>query len=209
MQQVFGLINSLLKQSVPKSQLGIRTFKVVPLSQRSGILEWCVNTEPISDFLIGPDKISGAHGKYHPQEWKAKKCQAVMAEVSKKCAQKRAKAKDLHDRAKVETESKALLIKIFQDICQNFTPVFRHFFYENFPNVDQHFKRRLAYTRYNFGCHFFFYLFKSRMNNATLKIFRSCAASSMVGYILGLGDRHIHNILIDKYSAELVHIGKL
>ena len=155
MQQVFGLINSLLKQSVPKSQLGIRTFKVVPLSQRSGILEWCVNTEPISDFLIGPDKISGAHGKYHPQEWKAKKCQAVMAEVSKKCAQKRAKAKDLHDRAKVETESKALLIKIFQDICQNFTPVFRHFFYENFPNVDQHFKRRLAYTRYNFGCHFF------------------------------------------------------
>ena len=41
------------------------------------------------------------------------------------------------------------------------------------------------------------------------KIFRSCAASSMVGYILGLGDRHIHNILIDKYSAELVHIGKL
>eukprot|EP00093_Oithona_nana_P014753 14753.XXX_548243_546328_1 [CDS] Oithona nana genome sequencing. len=181
MQQVFGLINSLLKQSVPKSQLGIRTFKVVPLSQRSGILEWCVNTEPISDFLIGPDKISGAHGKYHPQEWKAKKCQAVMAEVSKKCAQKRAKAKDLHDRAKVETESKALLIKIFQDICQNFTPVFRHFFYENFPNVDQHFKRRLAYTR-------------------------SCAASSMVGYILGLGDRHIHNILIDKYSAELVHI---
>ena len=31
----------------------------------------------------------------------------------------------------------------------------------------------------------------------------------MVGYILGLGDRHIHNILIDKYSAELVHIGKL
>lgn len=163
MQQVFGLINSLLKQSVPKSQLGIRTFKVVPLSQRSGILEWCVNTEPISDFLIGPDKISGAHGKYHPQEWKAKKCQAMMAEVSKKCAQKRAKAKDLQDRAKVETESKALLIKIFQDICQNFTPVFRHFFYENFPNVDRHFERRLAYTRYiQFWP--FFTVFKTRIN---------------------------------------------
>lgn len=28
----------------------------------------------------------------------------------------------------------------------------------------------------------------------------------MVGYILGLGDRHISNILIDKKTAELIHI---
>lgn len=27
-----------------------------------------------------------------------------------------------------------------------------------------------------------------------------------VGYIVGLGDRHIQNILIDEQSAELVHI---
>ena len=27
-----------------------------------------------------------------------------------------------------------------------------------------------------------------------------------VGYILGLGDRHVQNILIDKQTAELVHI---
>ena len=29
---------------------------------------------------------------------------------------------------------------------------------------------------------------------------------SPVGYILGLGDRHVQNILIDCQSAELVHI---
>lgn len=28
----------------------------------------------------------------------------------------------------------------------------------------------------------------------------------MIGYILGIGDRHISNILIDKNTAELVHI---
>lgn len=28
----------------------------------------------------------------------------------------------------------------------------------------------------------------------------------MVGYILGLGDRHVQNILIDNYTAELIHI---
>lgn len=27
-----------------------------------------------------------------------------------------------------------------------------------------------------------------------------------VGYILGLGDRHVQNILINEQSAELVHI---
>lgn len=28
----------------------------------------------------------------------------------------------------------------------------------------------------------------------------------IVGYIMGLGDRHVQNILIDKQSAELIHI---
>lgn len=28
----------------------------------------------------------------------------------------------------------------------------------------------------------------------------------MIGYILGLGDRHVQNILIDKSTAEVVHI---
>ena len=29
---------------------------------------------------------------------------------------------------------------------------------------------------------------------------------SSVGYIVGLGDRHIQNILIDEQTAELIHI---
>lgn len=29
---------------------------------------------------------------------------------------------------------------------------------------------------------------------------------STVGYIVGLGDRHINNILVDEQTAELVHI---
>lgn len=37
-------------------------------------------------------------------------------------------------------------------------------------------------------------------------IFFSVATTSMVGYILGLGDRHCQNILIDNNTAELIHI---
>jgi serine-protein kinase ATM len=28
----------------------------------------------------------------------------------------------------------------------------------------------------------------------------------MIGYILGIGDRHVQNILIDENTAELIHI---
>jgi phosphatidylinositol kinase/protein kinase (PI-3 family) len=39
----------------------------------------------------------------------------------------------------------------------------------------------------------------------------SVATSSMIGYILGIGDRHTVNILVDKSTAEVIHIdfGKL
>jgi len=35
---------------------------------------------------------------------------------------------------------------------------------------------------------------------------RSVAVSSIVGYIVGLGDRHVQNILVDCETAELIHI---
>lgn len=35
---------------------------------------------------------------------------------------------------------------------------------------------------------------------------RSVATSSIVGYVVGLGDRHVQNILLDKSTADIVHI---
>ena len=35
---------------------------------------------------------------------------------------------------------------------------------------------------------------------------RSTAVMSMVGYVLGLGDRHPSNLLIDRYTGKLLHI---
>ncbi|GAB2269841.1 hypothetical protein Dimus_004759 [Dionaea muscipula] len=71
--------------------------------------------------------------------------------------------------------------KAFQEVCQNFRPVMHYFFLERYSQPADWFEKRLAYTR-------------------------SVAASSMVGYIVGLGDRHSMNILIDQASAEVVHI---
>ncbi|XP_017218492.1 serine/threonine-protein kinase ATM [Daucus carota subsp. sativus] len=71
--------------------------------------------------------------------------------------------------------------KAFQEVCKNFRPVMHYFFLERFLHPSDWFEKRLAYTR-------------------------SVAASSMVGYIVGLGDRHSMNILIDQATAEVVHI---
>jgi serine/threonine-protein kinase mTOR len=35
---------------------------------------------------------------------------------------------------------------------------------------------------------------------------RSLAATSMIGYILGLGDRHPSNLLLDRVTGKIVHI---
>lgn len=72
-------------------------------------------------------------------------------------------------------------IKQFHKVTQQFHPVLRYFFFERFESPDAWFDTRLAYTR-------------------------STAAISILGHILGLGDRHGHNILLDETTGEVVHI---
>lgn len=70
MQQVFNIMNNMLNGSkkTRKDRLNIRTYVVVPLSQRSGILEWCENTMPLNEYLVGCGNKKGAHARYHPKD---------------------------------------------------------------------------------------------------------------------------------------------
>jgi ataxia telangiectasia mutated family protein len=63
-------------------------------------------------------------------------------------------------------------------VVSNFPAVLHHFFLERFSQPAQWFEARTAYTR-------------------------STAVNSMAGFIIGLGDRHMGNILIDLASAEV------
>ena len=73
MQQVFCMINNLLMQesTAVERKLLIRTYKVIPLSTRSGILEWCQNTIPIGMY------ITEARKKYRPKEYSVHKCRQL------------------------------------------------------------------------------------------------------------------------------------
>ncbi|RPA73622.1 hypothetical protein BJ508DRAFT_216035 [Ascobolus immersus RN42] len=71
---------------------------------------------------------------------------------------------------------------VFSDrLLPMFPPVFHEWFIERFPEPGQWFASRLAYSR-------------------------TCAVMSIVGYVLGLGDRHGENILFDEVTGDTLHV---
>lgn len=168
-EQVFDVVNGLLARcggvrSAERRALAIRTYRVIPLSPTSGLVEWVTNTQPIGDWLCGRaggGGRDGAHARYRPQDWSCAACMRAMGDVQRRPA-------DVRQRT-------------YAAVCAHFGPVFHHFFLERYGSAREWLARRVCYTR-------------------------SCAASSVVGYALGVGDRHTRNILVDQTTAELVHI---
>lgn len=155
MQQVFNIMNTMLAQN-PKSaerRLQVRTYKVIPFSRRSGMLEWCGNTVPLGNIL------RDCHSKYRPYD-----------KLTPQAARER-----------IQESTPINRLKTFNEVCQNLKPAFHHFFLAYFLTPGALFERQYAYTN-------------------------SVATNSIIGYILGIGDRHVQNILLDYTSTEVVHI---
>lgn len=157
MEQVFGQVSALLRSnsSTRQRNLGIRTYKVLPLTSNAGIIEFVSNTVPLHEFLMP------AHERYYPKDLKGSQCRKQISDV--------------------QTQKFEVKLKMYRTVADQFHPVMRYFFLEKFFDPDEWFAKRLAYTR-------------------------STAAISMLGHVLGLGDRHGHNILLDENTGEVVHI---
>ncbi|KAI5304569.1 Serine/threonine-protein kinase tel1 [Ascosphaera pollenicola] len=157
MEQVFEQVSGLLKEhrETRQRELGIRTYKVVPLTTNTGVIEFVQNTIPLNDYLLP------AHASHFPRDMDFNQARYLIVQAQNKSLQERLKA--------------------YKQVTNNFHPVLRFFFMEKFLNPDDWFSKRLAYTR-------------------------STAAISILGHILGLGDRHGHNILLDEQTGEVIHI---
>ncbi|KAJ1551079.1 hypothetical protein HK096_003276 [Nowakowskiella sp. JEL0078] len=158
--KIFSLVNELLKSSseTRKRKLNIRTYRVVPLSPRAGVLEWVENTTTLGNYL------TEAHVRYNKNDFSPAECRRRM-----------------NIEHGTETSTIDSKLRTFQKICQNFKPVFRNFFFEKFLDPKEWFEKRQNYVK-------------------------SIASSSMTGFVVGLGDRHAQNILVDMMSAEIVNI---
>ena len=82
---------------------------------------------------------------------------------------------------KLDPSCPSKLTTLFLSLRERFKPVMRHLFTEKHKVPMSWFAMRLNYTR-------------------------SVATTSIVGHILGLGDRHTSNILLDSSTGEVVHI---
>lgn len=175
MQQVFSAANHLLAtfsvsnaSKCPKSSsfspsranaMRIRTYMVVPLARRSGLIEWCEGTVPLGEWLAG--EAFGAHQRYRPSDLAPSQAKLKLAGARDKSLDRK--------------------LAVFTEICSKIQPVLGFFFLEHFPEPSAWYAARWRYTA-------------------------SLATASILGYLVGLGDRHPHNLLLHPTTGEVVHI---
>ncbi|OBZ70466.1 Serine/threonine-protein kinase atr [Grifola frondosa] len=193
-----SIINKLLKSNLDsrRRQLHIRTYGVVTLNEECGFIQWVPNTIPIRNALT---KSYGARGI---RAWSGD-MDAVFQQIkhvdrvpSNDKKDKAPKVSDIPQKEKDEQVSRLFTSEILP-LCVpklsaqsdnihimrslRFPPVFHEWFLETFPEPSTWLASRLAYGR-------------------------TAAVMSMVGFILGLGDRHCENILLDINNGDVVHV---
>ncbi|CAH8587334.1 unnamed protein product [Schistosoma turkestanicum] len=156
LMELNGMINKFLviNENTRRRALQIRTYAVIPLSEKGGLIEWVRNTQPFRSIIT---RLYNEIGK--PINW------ANMSRV----------APLLEDPLSVKRD------KYLNKWLPMFPLVFYNWFLGTFNNPSSWYSARECYAR-------------------------TCAVMSMVGYVLGLGDRHTENILFDSISGDLVHV---
>ncbi|KAH3668421.1 hypothetical protein OGAPHI_002175 [Ogataea philodendri] len=81
----------------------------------------------------------------------------------------------------VQSSSLSRRVAVYHKLCHQIRPIFRNFFFNNYVAPQDWFQSRLIYSH-------------------------GLATTSMVGHVLGIGDRHCNNILVDKSTGEPIHI---
>lgn len=178
MQQVFEIANELLSRDerTRTRNLAIRTYKVIPLKSSAGLLQFVPNSLAIGNWLID------AHGRCARQSVSFTGSAARLSPLTPRYNPTDAKVSDVRYKLRDYAESPAAeRVAVYKEAMKKVRPVMRHFFTEKHYLPARWFEMRLLYAR-------------------------STAVMSMVGHILGLGDRHVSNILIDTAKGELIPI---
>ncbi|KAI8906309.1 hypothetical protein EDD86DRAFT_210343, partial [Gorgonomyces haynaldii] len=147
------IINRLFKRNTEarKRGLKIRTYAVVPLNEKCGLIEWVSNMNAFRQILLKLYRNRNQQTSHTQiREWMSKPG---------------------------FTELQAFT----ELVLPKHPPVFHEWFLETFPEPCQWLESRNRYIA-------------------------TSAAMSMVGYVVGLGDRHGENILFDETTGECLHV---
>lgn len=171
MEQMFAILNNLLQKdgNAARRSLHIRTYRIIPLSPFSGIMQFVSNTKQLKELLVDREEQtvshparSSLHERYRPKDMKHNQIMGKVYELR-------------------QPQNALRRVQVLSTLWQRIQPVFRYFFIEQWPDPGEWFSHQTSYAR-------------------------SVAVMSMVGFILGLGDRHLSNVLLDIHTGEVVHI---
>lgn len=176
MQQLFILASTLLSHK--NHDFSIRHYKVVPLSPTVGLIEFVENSISIQDYIWTMNTNKSDGGAITRYYTDGPNASMNFREALSRFATESTK---YHKQPKPQDKDLKALVKCFEDIRSKLKPVFKFFFIEKFQNSADWFVSRLRYAQH-------------------------CATNSIVGHILGIGDRHLNNILIDVTTGEVIHI---
>ena len=141
-------VNTLLLRDpeARRRQLHVRTYCVIPLQGKGGIIEWVPNLTHFRQAVASGVDHSGKMATW----------QTIKGDPEKRR-------------------------NFFKQMCETTPLKMAEYLRNNFPDPCKWYGARLAFTR-------------------------TAAAMSMVGFVLGLGDRHGENILIDYTNGEICHV---
>ncbi|KAI8921224.1 hypothetical protein DFJ77DRAFT_155438 [Powellomyces hirtus] len=186
-QQLLGIINLFLTADRPSGQRNMRarTYAVIPCGPRFGMIQWVENVTPF--FTL--------YKRWQQRDYTAKLLQRKEGETGPEIPAPLRPHEQFHAKIGQALQRHGLTSKAprrewpqsamkeaFQKL-QHETPanlVSRELFCGS-PSASSWWEKTKAFSR-------------------------STAVMSMIGYIIGLGDRHLDNILLDHTNGEVVHI---
>lgn len=188
--QFLGVVNQLLSHDKETSSRGLkaRKYAVIPLSQRSGLIQWVDGALPLFSLYKQWQKresVAKQAGKGSSGTSMGSLKENVALRPSDMFYGKIIPA--LKEKGITNVLSRKdwpfdVLKKVFLELSHE-TP-------KNIISKDLWSKSTNSLDWWS----------KTKSFN------RSVAVMSMIGYIIGLGDRHLDNILLDSRSGEVVHI---
>ncbi|KAI8330114.1 hypothetical protein BC941DRAFT_441555 [Chlamydoabsidia padenii] len=163
MMEFSHMINKFLIKNATsrQQQLYIRTYAVIPLGVRWGLIEWINNLNTLKSIVC--DKWEAADPIDGPDRLNRLRMMMKTRNESSRCT--------------VDDKVDLLVNHVYPQ-----SPVvFASWFLDTFPEPSDWFASRSRYVR-------------------------TLAVMSIVGYVLGLGDRHAENIMFDATNGDTVHV---
>ncbi|ORZ05245.1 hypothetical protein BCR42DRAFT_428472 [Absidia repens] len=157
MMEFSHMINQFLMKNATSRQqrLYIRTYAVIPLSNRWGLIEWINHLNPLKAIVRERWEADGIGNQYERLRYAMKQMEGKTVEE------------------KVET--------LLREVYPASPVVFYRWFLDHFPEPSEWYASRSRYIR-------------------------TLAVMSIVGYVLGLGDRHADNVMFDATNGDTVHV---